>query len=87
MMISLWTDDEIALLYTEMTNNEIAERINRTVTAVKKKRYEETGHYVEAGKQKESDYIQKRIVPHMDEAYKKARIITLCERLKVKLYG
>lgn len=86
-MISLWTDEEKDLLYTNMSNQEIADKINRTVKAVKMKRYEETGHYVEAEKQKESDYIQKRIVPHMDETYKKARIITLCERLKVKLYG
>ena len=85
MFINLWTDDELALLYSDLTNQEIAERISRSANAVRKKRYLVTGHYVE--KDKQLTIAPVRTAPLMSDAHKEARIIGLCERLKVKLYG
>lgn len=84
MTLNLWTDAELAMLYTNLTNEEIAKEIGRTKKAVRKKRYLITGHYVENEKQRDP------MPPHIsvfDERYKEARILSLAKRMGVKLYG
>lgn len=84
MFENLWTQDEIDMLYTDMTTDEIAEKTHRTREAVESKRYKITGHYVEASKQRES-YQMVFIPPVMSKTQKVARIIALADQLGVKL--
>ena len=84
-MVKTWTDDDKALLFSDMSNKEIAEKVHRSVKAVESRRYKLTGHYVETEKQKPPELTPRR--PVMDDTYKKARIIALAQKLGVKLYG
>lgn len=85
-MTDYWTEEEIELVYTNMTNAEIEQKTGRSKAAVRKMRYKKTGHYVERNRQREikSMYSPK---PYASAYSKKARIIALAQKLGVKLYG
>lgn len=80
------SDEEIALLYTDMTNQEIEQKTGRSRNAVRKKRYQKTHHYVELKRQRELEY-NFTPKPFVSEYNKQARIIALAQKLGVKLYG
>lgn len=70
-----WTPEEIKLLRSDMSNQEIADKIGRTRVAVKDKRY------VLFGNQKV------RRPEQLTRIEKESRILKLCEKLGVKLLG
>lgn len=78
-----WTKEEEQLLFTNMTNADIAAAIGRTIRAVEGKRHRMTGHSVEAERQR----------PNEKERYggpEPTKILRICEmarRLGVKLFG
>ena len=85
-MTDYWTEEEIKLLYTDMTNTEIEQKTGRSSSAVRKKRYQKTGHYVERKKHRDLvKYVNPK--PFVSDYNKKARIIALAQKLGVKLYG
>ena len=75
-----WTDEEITLLRSDLTNTEIAEKINRTTLSVRDARYHYTGHNVEKAKQR----IRPTVINQSDSEF---RIIALCNKLGVKIEG
>ena len=79
-MNDVWSDEEIALLYTDMSNQEIEQRTGRSKAAVRKKRYQKTHHYVEFKRQRD---LGKLITPKpfISEYNKQARIIALAQKL------
>ena len=85
-MGKLWADNETDLLCTEMCDSEIAERIGRTIIAVRRKRYKTLGHYVEESKQR--DKINNKAIPEpMSDSTKEARILTLAKEMRIRLQG
>ena len=84
MFDNVWTQEEIDLLHTDMSTDEIVEKTHRTREAVESKRYKITGHYVESEKQRQSYQIL-CVPPVMSKSHKVARIIALANQLGVKL--
>ena len=84
-MTNYWTEAEIYWLYTGLSDKEIAEKIGRSVKAIRKKRYEITGHYVEIERQRDNNPEPKRF--EYSRIYKEARILSFAKKLGVKLYG
>ena len=84
-MKNYWTKEEEQMLFTDMTNEDIAAALGRTVKAVQTKRYRMTGRSVEGARQK--------ITRREKEANQKpspTKILRICEmarRLGVKLLG
>lgn len=77
--MNLWTEKEIELLNSKMTDREIAEKTNRSLKAVRMKRYR---------MKKESEIMPKETPGDlMDDTTKEIRILTLCKKLGVKLFG
>ena len=83
-MVDYWTSAEKALLFTELSNKEIAIQTGRSESSVKTKRYKVTGHYVEKERQAEP---KTNPPPGMSDYCKRARIIKMAEQIGVKLYG
>lgn len=81
-MGKLWTEEEVKLLDTFLTNEEIAQKIGRTALAVKQKRYRTEhphGTYEEGI----------RIMPSQvtTKEFRIAKIIERAKKLGVKLLG
>lgn len=83
-MPEIWTEEEMNLIYTEMSDAEIAAQTGRSQTAVRKKRYKEFGHYVEESKQREK---RQPVMPVMSDYRKEARILSMAKIMRVKLLG
>ena len=83
LMENRWTKDEIELVYTDMTNEEIAKQIGRSVGAVREKRYRMTGHKVPPCQ------VVEKETPKMANGNKDKewRLIALAKKLGVKLFG
>ena len=75
-----WSNDEIRLLFTDMSTFEIADQLGRTADSVRTARYRYTRNHCAYTE----DYT--RISEHSQVA-KEARIISLCHRLGVRLQG
>ena len=85
----IWTREQKDLLFSEMTNEEIAKAVGRSVTSVKRARYYYTGHEVEFSRW-QLDTQENAILKHEQKAKRVAneqRIKDLCKRLGVRLYG
>lgn len=61
-----WTKEHRAMLFSSLTNGEIADRTGRSEHSVKKARVRYTGHAVEKAKWKTIDYDQQRVQKVMD---------------------
>ena len=72
-----WTEEELALLWTFMPNEDIAEQIGRTVSAVESKRYQVTGYYTHR-----TLLAQARKIPPRER-----HLYALAEQLGVKIGG
>lgn len=86
-MIDKWDENEIAWLTTDLSDEEIAEKIGRSRTAVRKKRYQVTGHYVEDEKQRDIRSLSVVRNLYSDSIVKEARIMKLAESMRVRLMG
>lgn len=84
MMPNLWTQDEVDLLYENLSDKQISEMTGRTREAVRKKRYQLFGHYVETTK-----WMDKRVIPHGtdDAIIKEVRLLNMAKQMRVKLLG
>lgn len=87
MMTEIWTQYETDLLRTELSNEAIAEVIGRSEMAVRTKRYEVTGHYVESEKQREKSIYEYEVMNFASKAQKEARILKLAQDMRVRLLG
>ena len=83
-----WTANEVALLWTEMTNWEIAQQTGRTPDSVKKKRFSVTGCYTrQSDKRDERKKTIQANTEYIDQLEKEHRIILLAKRLGVRIKG
>ena len=84
-----WEKEEIEMLKSDMTNEEIMKMTNRSEYSVRKKRYEITGHYSFPGKDM-TTYVKPKERPRdsfTSGKYKELRLIALAEKLGVRLLG
>ena len=84
----IWTKDKRDLLFSDMTNEEIAKATGHTITSVKRARYYYTGHEVEFSKWQLAR--EAAILEHEQKARRVAneqRLKDLCRQLGVRLYG
>ena len=80
----LWTDEEVKLLYSGLTNEEIAYQLHRSLKSVEAKRWRETGHCCEVPGEK---LIKENPEPWATKERKILRLKALAIRLGVKLLG
>ena len=73
--VHIWTDEDQAMLFSCMTNQEIAEALNLSEKAVRSSRRYYTGHYTEQAKTR--DYHTK--------ITNEARVLQLAKELRVKI--
>ena len=85
-MTDYWSEEEIEMLFSDMTNEEIEQKTGRSKSAVRKKRYQKTGHYVEKKKHRDL-LVHTYPKPFVSEHNGTARIIALAQKLGVKLHG
>ena len=62
-----WTKEHKAMLFSSLTNEEIAEKTGRSPHSVRKARVRYTGHAVERQRWRIIDYDQQRIRSVMDD--------------------
>jgi len=74
-----WTKEKRDMLWSDMTNEEISEKLGKSVTVVKRARFYYTGHTTNRSKW-EPNYEQIRI-----KAEKEARILNLAKKLNIKI--
>ena len=86
---NVWTEEDKALLYTDMSTEEIAEKTGRTYAAIQRMRYDLTGHYVEKDKQHDKQVrpFSRYATQAMSDIEKEARILHLAKDLNIKLEG
>lgn len=87
-MSKKWTAEEKQLLKTNMTTEQIAEATGRTKAAVRRARYNYTGHSVEEGKGF-TTYEEKLFEAERKyhQVQKEQRLIHLCKILGVRIGG
>lgn len=84
----IWTREQKDLLFSDMTNEEIAEATGRSLISIKSARYYYTGHQVEPAKALEAR--ERAILMQEQKARRVAneqRLKDLCRQLGVRLYG
>ena len=86
-MSATWNDGEIKMLFSELSNDEIAKRIGRASSAVRKKRYLVTGHYVEKSAAIVGAFKERPCGNQMSDQEKLARIYNLASRMHIRLEG
>ena len=79
--IRRWTPEEISLLYTDRSSEDIAEELGRSVVGVKRMRYYHTGHYIPRDKAEPTE--REQLSPLRSEV----RILDLAKKIGVKLEG
>lgn len=84
-MIDRWTEQELELLKSNKSNEEISWLTGRSVMAVKSKRYKYTGHYVEEDEW--SEYVPRLISLSLTQEEKTERIKNMALQMKIKLLG
>lgn len=86
-MVDKWSKSETDWLTTDLSNEEIAGKIGRSECAVRKKRYQMTGHYVEDEKKRDKrpEGVIRDI--HIDSITKEARIMRLAQIMRIRLMG
>ena len=75
-----WTKEELEMLFTDMPNSIISQRIGKSVPAVRKMRYRWTGHYSEIRNGLSEEAIMKKYEHE-------ARILDMAKDMRVKLLG
>ena len=85
-MTDYWSEEEIEMLFSDMTNEEIEQKTGRSKSAVRWKRYQKTGHYVEKKNHRDL-LVHTYPKSFVSDFNKKARIITLAQKPGVKLFG
>ena len=83
-----WTKEHKAMLFSSLTNEEIAEKTGRSPHSVRKARVRYTGHCVERAKWKTIDYDQQRVQKVMDGMQKKqneAHVIRTAMQIGAKI--
>ena len=75
-----WTPEENRLLKTKMTNEEIADITGRTKGAVRRHRYEMTGHHNINKDNQRPTFIEK-----MSKVEGECRILSLAQKMNIKL--
>lgn len=76
-----WTKEKRDMLWSDMTNEEIAERLGKSVMLIKRARFYYTGHTTNRSKW-EINYEQKR-----NKVEGEARILDLARKMNIKIGG
>ena len=84
-MIQHWSEEELDLLKSNKSNEEISNLTGRTVMAVRTKRYKYTGHYVEEDEW--SDCVPRLISLSLTQEEKTERIKIMAAQMRIKLKG
>ena len=79
MMTTTWTLEQKAMLHSDMTNEEIAEKVGRSVRAVISRRYSYTGHSTNLSNWKSLS------AEHNRKAYGEAHVIATARRIGAKI--
>lgn len=76
-----WTKEKRDMLWSDMTNEEIAEKLGKSVMLIKRARFYYTGHTTNRSKW-EMNYEQKR-----NKVEGEARILDLARKMNIKIGG
>jgi hypothetical protein len=79
MMTTTWTPEQKAMLHSDMTNEEIAEKVGRSVSAVRDRRYCYTGHTTNITNWKAASADTKR------RTYGEVHVIATARRIGAKI--
>lgn len=84
-----WKKEEIDLLFSDLSNGEIAIRTGRSIEAVRTKRYVITGSHVEPARSGSKHNLISNVPPYQlaTPEYKVLRIKDLAKRIGVRLEG
>ena len=78
MMREKWPLEHKRLFYTDLSDEEIAEKTGRTITAVHRQRYHTTGHW-------SKDNPRPTMPERISKVEGECRILDLCKKLNIKL--
>lgn len=78
-MTETWTQEQKDMLFTDMTNEEIAEATGRSIAAVVSRRYQYTGHSTNLDNWKKLTFQSKRVT------FGEAHLIQTAKRIGAKI--
>lgn len=84
-MTQHWTEEELSLLKSNKSNDEIAGLTGRSAIAVRTKRYKYTGHYVQEDEWNE--YVPRLVSLSLTQEEKVERIKNMAMQMKIRLKG